>query len=239
MRWGSSSYHRIAAILLVLLGACGDDSSADSGMLDSTTSDTMVADTAPPNPCWAEDLSPPCCYSRSNTDRLDNPQLKFVDFDSLLPEALSSSAAAFGVTQATRLDALMFGFELQGAAEDGPITLKIGSLLKETVDGATVYSWPDGNAPGPAEATRWDPVLVPGTIAGGVVSSEVVARELTVPFFDQDRVSTSELVLLDSQMVSPDVSTRPPGWSSWTPFMAAINPEGRSSRPHTMTAPRI
>jgi hypothetical protein len=163
-----------------------------------------AVDSGMPNPCWESTLSLPCCYARSNEDRLASPQLRVVDFDNTLPLALTNAAAAYGFTQALRLDALMVGFEIQGTGTDGPVTLRIGTLARGS-DGS-YYTWHAGDAPGPDDPARWDPFTTMGRIEGELLTSEPAPVPFVVPIHDTDGSTPVELVLAELTFVGVELS---------------------------------
>jgi hypothetical protein len=180
---------------------CGETSAAPDS---SPLTDMGAVDSGMPNPCWESTLSLPCCYARSNEDRLASPQLRVVDFDNTLPLALTNAAAAYGFTQALRLDALMVGFEIQGTGTDGPVTLRIGTLARGS-DGS-YYTWHAGDAPGPDDPARWDPFTTMGRIEGELLTSEPAPVPFVVPIHDTDGSTPVELVLAELTFVGVELS---------------------------------
>lgn len=205
------AYHRVVVfvrllgssigLVLSMMGVCAaigcggetpstmDGGASDGGAIDAAT------DSGPRNPCWDQALMLPCCFSRSNADRRDHPQLKLVDFDNTLPIAFTDPAVAYGFTQALRLDALMVGFAIEGASADGPITFTLGALERRTDGESTWYAWPTGDAPGPGDPTRWDPRTASGTIAGDRISSDPLLVDVVAPVHDTDGTTPVELHL--------------------------------------------
>ncbi len=204
---------------------CGDDSgntpdssTPDSGATDSgTTPDGSAGDsgvatgcTPPPStvcPAGAPDatgLMGACCYRTSNADRLDAPQFRVAALTITQPGTLASPIVRGAVNQAIDEERFNWLFAVTGAAADGEVTLKTG-FGSRSAD--ATFSFANGDAPAPGDATRWDPQSFTGTLAGELITAPALAGAFTVPILSADGTSVVlELPLQAFQIVGMSMS---------------------------------
>ena len=189
---------------------CGDDGAParDAGAVDAgertdgAGGDATVAGCMPPALApMPEDMSGACCYRVSNEDRLDAPELR------LAALVLSAPASVRNVV----IDALLRDY-LDGELMNWMVSLTItGSTVTMTTGAGErhadgTFSFIVGDAPGPGDPNRWDPLTATGSISGETFSTAPIRDTLTVPVQDVDGGVLAELPLRDATLVSATLS---------------------------------
>lgn len=179
-------------MLGVLVAACvgsgdGTGGSPDGGAAADAGS-RLDARRAGPT-CWSTDLELPCCYARSNADRLDEPELLVVYFAPTEPAAFLSIGNVGPLVEMVQSRRLTWLLELSIGA-DGSATVRTGGGRLPATD-RTLYEWFDEDAtevPG-----RWRPATLEGTFVDEILSTAPLSEPLVLPVFDQRTVLATEI----------------------------------------------
>lgn len=172
---------------LVVCGAlagagCGDD---DGGTPDSGGGGADGGDgvSCPSGAPMREQMMGECCYRIANDgERANAPEFRLAALDLQSPESVSGLLIA-GLLR-SGLDEETFNWIMKLEITDSTVAVTTGYGQRNPADNS--FSFAMGSAPGPEPADRWDPITVPGTISGDVVTTEPVMEPFTVPVFDPD-----------------------------------------------------
>ena len=204
--------NRMRWLLVAVLGGsalalgCGDDDSdtpTDTPAGDMST-DSGTTSACPPAPDPA-DLMGECGYRVSNADRLDSPEFRLVRLEILSegsPPSLSNDLV--NGLLATGLEDETFNWLISAQIDGNMATVLTG--YGERNDDNT-YTFAADSAPGPGPSSRWNPVMVTGTLEGTTLTAPPVMGSFSVPVFDDDcETLTAELPLMSFEILSVEFS---------------------------------
>lgn len=170
----------LIALALPFAAACGDDSTSvtDSGVATDSATDSAT----PPSRCtFPDEQSDPCCQRASNADRLDAPELRISGLTLSQPPSLSTIIVGQLLINALNDD--LFNWL---------ITANITGTTAEIVTGFgqknadATFSFTVDAAPEPGDPSRWNPVMMAGSMDGETLSAPELTETFTVPIFTED-----------------------------------------------------
>lgn len=233
------SKRRIGLTMVALAGAlavgCGDDDGTPPGMDAGTCGPAigpgctpqelpgLPTDPAPTDvTCAAPDGGVPgegpCCYTDSQGDNLDAPELRLRYIDIVGPAGsdLTRPLLLGVLNQALERGTFAWLMRIEGADGDGPVTLRTGYGLN---NGDGTYAFPTGAGTNPLglDDERYVPAEIPGTITGERVTSDRHDGSIVVPVLTEAEDAVQlELVLRNIQLIEGEFNTDRScvGWSS-------------------------
>jgi hypothetical protein len=197
---------RSTPLVSLLIGACSGAVPAANDAAALAVDAAAAIDAGPSTTgCWEEGLSPPCCYARSNADRLGRAQLRFVALDHDLPIALSRDAVdEVTFTMLTRsLHVVVVEIEQR---DSGETTIRFGTAVRSRDQTDVAYSWPNDDAPGPGDPSRWNPRSGVAAMNGERLSSEPLVDPVTIPMWNPDATVAAEVVWANVQFDGVELS---------------------------------
>lgn len=141
------------------LGCSDDSGSADASTRDGGDSDLSTQMRCPSSsPTPVEDQLGACCYRVANADRKDKPEFRVAGLGFVKPESLAN--AVLNSIVANYIDGERFNWiwKLDGADQDGEITVQTGSAIRRE-DGSFEFASGSGAVP-------WGPVTFTATLTG-------------------------------------------------------------------------
>ncbi len=208
----------LSSVLFALSGlmsvACsgGNPASTDAGfdapMTCQPIGELAVADAGPP-PATTTCTSPdggvpgmgPCCYSDSQADSLDAPELRLRYLDIRAPRgsALTTPFLLTLLNNAFEGNTFSWLVQLEGADQDGDVTVTSGFGL---VNADGTYSFPRGTTSLPFDMTRYAPTVIQGTFSGEVLRTERPLGSIIVPVLNEEATEVQlELTLRSVRIV--------------------------------------
>lgn len=178
-------------------GGGGQDGGGQDG--GGATPDAQSAAVCPTGAPLASEQTLPCCYRRSNADQLAAPEMRltFVDIVEPADSNLSGATIRGALNTSIRDEEFNWLLRMEGGAADGPVTIVTGYGLRTSDVAPSTYAFS-----GPPNPDRWNPVSIPATLAGEMVSSNVLEGSITVPVLDENGVDVQlELVLRSLQIL--------------------------------------
>lgn len=147
------------AAMLLFLGCSDSSEDADASTRDSGDSDLSTQIRCPSSsPTPVEDQLGACCYRVANADRKAKAEFRVAGLDFVKPESLGN--AVLDSIVATYIDGERFNWiwKLDGADQDGEITVQTGSSTRRE-DGSFEFASGSGAVP-------WGPVTFTATLTG-------------------------------------------------------------------------
>lgn len=192
-------------LALVLALGCDDNGTTmDAGTTDAGRPDTGMPSVQCPRPPMANVPAPeeqmlPCCYRFDQSGQQDAPEMRLTYLRLTEPagSVLTSTLVGNLLNTAIQEEGFNWLFRVEGAEDDGPVTIVTGFGRREA---ARTYAFSSGAASGDPDA--WCPVQIGGTLSGETVTSEPLAGSITVPVFDEESETVQfELVLRQVEIV--------------------------------------
>ncbi|RLB54091.1 MAG: hypothetical protein DRJ42_10110 [Deltaproteobacteria bacterium] len=170
----------LLALALPFAVACGDDGTTptDSGTGDSSMGDTG---TLPSRCTFPDEQTDPCCQRTSNADQLDAPELRISGVQLSQPSSLSSIIVSQLLTDALNDDLFNWLLTANITGTTAEITTGFGQKSP-----AAVFSFTMDAAPAPGDPSRWNPVMMTGSMDGETLSAPELSETFTVPIFTED-----------------------------------------------------
>lgn len=222
---------RIGLAMITLAGAlavgCGDDDGGMTGEMDAGTCPPAIAPGCTPQEvpglpagpvptdvtCTAPDGGVPgmgpCCYSDSQADATDAPELRLRYLNIVGPAGsdLTRPLLLGVLNQALERGTFAWLMRIEGADADGDVTLRTGFGL---TNGDGTYAFPTGAGSDPLglDSERYVPAEIPGTITGEVVTSERHGGSIVVPVLNEAEDAVQlELVLRNIRLIEGEFNT--------------------------------
>jgi hypothetical protein len=170
----SSALLLFSCVLALGSTGCGDDADGtDAGTvprIDGSPQDTGGGGAAncPAESPNRDQMMAPCCYRRSNADQLDAPELRLTALSLTLPASL----AIVNALLPSGFDRETLNWLVRGNVTGTTATITTGIGTRNEGDTFTF------------DSDAYPPVMLTGTIAGEVITSEPYGETLTVPLFD-------------------------------------------------------
>ncbi len=174
----------LSSLMLALSGCPGEPPVASDGgpVAEDSGPVTVTCPTRDiPSP---EQQEGPCCYRRSQADRLDHPELRlrFIAIDEPAASPLASRTVESVLNLALGKETFNWLFQITGAGEDGAIQITTGYGSRNASGSYTLGS------------ATYPTVTLDGTITGDRLATESVPGPLDIPIFD-DTGTTLQMVL--------------------------------------------
>lgn len=119
-----------------------------------------------------------CCYRRANADRWAQPQFRVAGLQFNQPQSLANPLLASVTTNAIDEERFNWIFALEGADDDGAVTIRTGSARRQR-DGRFAFTRGAGGI-------GWDPVTIEGTLLGAIWQGGPIAQPVALVIFNPD-----------------------------------------------------
>lgn len=193
------------ALLLALGAGCGDDAGgAADAAPDAAADATPAAVICPAEGPDPEGLSGPCCARRDNSDRRAAPEFRLSGLSLSQPRSIGNPIVRSALNSALESELFNWLIRVEGADADGAVTITTGYGVRNADN---TFSFADGDAPGPGDPDRWNPESAAGTLAGELITTELVSGTLVIPVFEEDGETVAiELPLSSLELLGMEMS---------------------------------
>lgn len=169
----------------MLAGGCsGDGASRGSAVKPAADASTGTADLGVTLRCPSAGPTPleqqlgACCYRHANTDRRAQPQYRVAGLQFSQPQSLANALLTSITTNSIDEERFNWLFTLEGADDDGPVTIRTGSARRQR-DGRFAFTRGAGGIP-------WDPVTIEGSLLGAIWQGGPALQSVALVIFNPD-----------------------------------------------------
>ncbi|MBK8482039.1 MAG: hypothetical protein IPL40_12845 [Proteobacteria bacterium] len=171
-----------ALVLLLSLSGCSGDAKlrADASTTLIDQGPTLRCPSAGPTPLAQQHGA--CCYRRANADRQARPEYRVAGLQFNQPQSLANTLLTSITTNSIDEERFNWLFALEGADDDGPLTIRTGSARRQS-DGSFSFTHGTGGLGGGID---WEPITIEGSLLGATWQGGPASRPVALVIFNPD-----------------------------------------------------